>query len=667
MTMKTSSIDLNVPAKVLPVTVTNMTMKEYWIYDDGLGDKWWSGGANPKPYRWELTLSVNPISHGSHLTRTPFKYDGLDILVGDFIAGATDGKALQIISITEKTETSVVCVVEDILRYNTFRNPSGIGIFTVPGQAVIFELNEFGDPMIDPLPLGIVSSDFYANVNSRFKYLNPRAHFVLEKLNHNFEVGDVIGMSDTGEYELSSNSNLDKLIGTVTHIGPGPHKFMIRPMNGTIDFSPALPGNAGDFVYASTDGSGDLTTEPSGAALFLNICDAVPSTVRGKVLNGTTIAGNKLKINGAVVDLTNTDIIGVVSDINNLTWLHKVYATSESPYTEAVSDMVTYPAIYGLVGGYPPFSANINGVTVNFGTTTAGNAEYSQNVAIAEDLVADIIAANIPNIEVRASGGKLYMTETQGGSITIVNQTNDVNGNPFAGPNSISSLGTYYDASENKVLVLTRPDGGEIIISNLEGTPCEDFGIVSGHNGSYPIGMDIEQGIRKAGITVVSDITARDGLNNVLVGDQAYVLNAGHGEWSLFIWNGSQWVVVATEDSAATDANSLHHTYVMPSEAEGDTEVIEMGRISPHSRVVSVLVEVIEPFSGYSSTPTLNIGTATNVSELVSDALIDLETVGSYSLTPDFHYEGEDELGIVATLAHYNSTNGEIKISVSYV
>ena len=105
----------------------------------------------------------------------------------------------------------------------------------------------------------------------------------------------------------------------------------------------------------------------------------------------------------------------------------------------------------------------------------------------------------------------------------------------------------------------------------------------------------------------------------------------------------------------------------MPSEADGDTEVIEMGRISPHSRVVSVLVEVIEPFSGYSSTPTLNIGTATNVSELVSDALIDLETIGSYNLTPDFHYEGDDELGIVATLVHYNSTNGEIKISVSYV
>lgn len=665
MTMKTSAIDLNVPAKVLPATVTNMTMKEYWIYDDGMGDKWWGGGANPKPYRWELTLTLTPISHGSHLTRTPFKYDGFDVLVGDFIAGATDGKALQIISITEKTSTSVVCVVEDVLRYNTFRNASGIGIFTVPGQAVIFELNEFGDPMIDPLPLGIVSSDFYANVNSRFKYLNPRAHFVLEKENHNFEVGDVIGMSDEGDYEVSSSSNLDKLIGTITHIGPGPNKFMIRPMNGTIDFSPSLPGNAGDFVYASIDGSGDLTTNPTGAAVFLNIKNAVPSTVRGSVLNATTTSGNKINLNGTEITFTGPSISSAVNNINAYTSEHKVTASNATALTEAVSDISS--AIYGLVGGYPPFSASINGVTVNFTTTTAGQSEYSQTVAIAEDMVADIIAANIPNISARASGGKLYITETQGGSITIVDLTNDTNNNPFAGTSSISGLATYYDASTAKSLLLTRADGGEIIVSNVTGTPCEDFGIVSGHNGSYPIGMDIEQGIRKAGITVVADLVARDALYNVLVGDQAYVLDAGQGEWGLYIWNGSAWVVVATQDSAATDANSLHHTYVMPSQVEGNIEVIEMGRISPHSRVVSVLVEVITPFTGYSDVPTLNIGVDGNISELVSDALIDLENVGSYNLTPDFHYEGEEEVNIIATLAHNGSTNGEIKITVTYV
>ena len=91
---KTSAIDLNVPAKVLPVSVTSQTSDEQWAYDDGLGDTWWSGGSNPKSFRWELTMTVTAVNHGSHLTRTPKKFDGFDVVVGDYIAGATDGRAL---------------------------------------------------------------------------------------------------------------------------------------------------------------------------------------------------------------------------------------------------------------------------------------------------------------------------------------------------------------------------------------------------------------------------------------------------------------------------------------------------------------------------------------------------------------------------------------------
>ena len=35
---KTSAIDLNVPAKVLPCTVTSATSVANWEYDDGKGD-----------------------------------------------------------------------------------------------------------------------------------------------------------------------------------------------------------------------------------------------------------------------------------------------------------------------------------------------------------------------------------------------------------------------------------------------------------------------------------------------------------------------------------------------------------------------------------------------------------------------------------------------------
>jgi hypothetical protein len=126
---KTSAIDLNVPAKVISCTVISAKNIASWPYDDGLGDNWWAGASNAKAYRWEITMGVTQVNHGSHLTRTPFRFDGFDITVGDFIAGATDGRALQIVSIIEKTALSVTCQVEDRLRYNTFRSAAGTGIF----------------------------------------------------------------------------------------------------------------------------------------------------------------------------------------------------------------------------------------------------------------------------------------------------------------------------------------------------------------------------------------------------------------------------------------------------------------------------------------------------------------------------------------------------------
>ena len=52
-------------------------------------------------------MTVTAVAHGSHLTRTPKVFNGFDIVVGDYIAGATDGRALQIVSIISKTATTL--------------------------------------------------------------------------------------------------------------------------------------------------------------------------------------------------------------------------------------------------------------------------------------------------------------------------------------------------------------------------------------------------------------------------------------------------------------------------------------------------------------------------------------------------------------------------------
>ena len=671
---KTSAIDLNVPAKVIPVSVSARITDAQWDYDDGLGDLWWSGGSQPKAYRWQLTMTVTTVNHGSHLTRTPKKFDGFDIVVGDYIAGATDGRALQIVSITSKTATSCVCLVEDRLRYNTFRSSAGNGIFTVPGNAVIFQINENGHPMIDPLPVGIVSSDFYANVNSRFQYLNPQMNYMLDQVAHGFEQGDVVAIDhNTNVFELADAANIERLVGTVTHAGPGPNKFLVRPANGIVDFVPGLPGNPGDFVYPKTDNSGDLTLTDTGVAIFLKLTNAIPSVSRGTVTDGTASAADKLEINETDVLFTTNSggtvsINNAVTDINATTSSHGVVASSTPAPNTITSYAATHGSAYGLVGGFPPFSASINGTTVNFSTTTAGQAAYSMAVAIAEDMADDINSVGIANVTATHVSGNLVITHSLGNAFTIVNGTSDTNGNDFAGTASIASLGTSYNAASGATLKLTRSDGGEIILTDKVGTPTVDFGIMSGHSGSYALGLNVEKGIRSGGgITVVANMAARNAMNP-LTGDQAHVLDTGEGEWALYLYSGSAWTLIANEDSAATDANSLSHTFTTPVGGFGNTSTIVLGRVSSNSRILSVLVECTTAIAGYSGgTPSLIVCVQSDTDRFMADYENDIETIGSYVTNPDYHYAGATELEIKCAFAHYGATSGDLKVTVTYV
>jgi len=670
---KTSAIDLNVPTKVISVNVTSQSTDALWEHDDGLGDLWWEGGSQPKAYRWELTMTVTAVSHGSHLTRTPKVFNGFDIVVGDYIAGATDGRALQIVSITSKTATTVVCKAEDRLRYNTFRSSSGSGIFTVPGGAVVFQINENGHPMIDPLPTGIVSSDFYANVSSRFQYLNPQMNYMLDQTAHGFEAGDVVAMDNTTNvFELADAGNIERLVGTITHPGPGPDKFLLRPANGIVDFVPGLPGNPGDFIYPKTDSSGDLTLTNTGVAIFLKLSNAIPSISVGSIIGGVASAADKLEINDTDV-LFTTNSGGVVSinnavtDINALSSTHKVVASSTPAPNTIASDTSTYGSAYGLIGGYVPFSASINGQTVNFSTSTAGQAAYGIAVGIAEDMATDINAAGLPNITASFPGGLLTLVHSQGTAFTIVNGTADANGNNFAGTGSVASLGTSYSAASGATLKLTRSDGGEIILFDKVGTPTLDFGVMSGHSGSYSLGLNVEKGIRSGGgITVLADMAARNALSP-LTGDQAHVLDTGESEWALYLYSGSSWTLIANEDSAATDANSLSHTFTTPVGGFGNTSTIVLGRISSNSRVLSVLVEVTNVMTGYSTIPSLEVGVASDPDRFMGSDENDLESSGSYVTNPDYHYAGATELEIKCALSHYGSTAGDIKVTVTYV
>ena len=334
MSYKTSHIELNVPNKVLGVSVSSITGKTVWPHANGSSDRWYSGGASPKNYQWTIVMSVTAQAHGSHLTRKDREFNGLDVAVGDWIAGASDGKCLKIISVSAKSTNAVTCVVEDVARYNTFKSNTGNGIFGT-GSCVIFTLNESGHPMLDPLPSGIVSSDFYANVNSRFQYLNPQLNYLLEKTSHGFSVGDVVAISGTGEFVKANASLVTKSFGVVVENGPGPNSFMISPNNRIIDFVPAIPGNAGDFVYADTDG--DLTTSDTGKIMFLKIKDAVQTTTTGSAVDPTVVDGTVVSFNGVSHTFngagTASTISEMVTQINGLSGTSITASTTPAPTT----------------------------------------------------------------------------------------------------------------------------------------------------------------------------------------------------------------------------------------------------------------------------------------------------------------------------------------------
>ena len=657
----TNQIQLNIPTKVLPVSVSDIEGTEYWNYPNRDDDPWYSGGTSRRFYRWRITFSVSSVSHGSNLTRDDFTFNGLDVRVNDWIAGASTPKCLKIISVEAKTPSSVTCIVEDWLRYNTFRASNGVGIFGT-GAAVVFTLNENGIPMLDPLP-GTVSQSFFSTVISRFQYLNPQLNYVLEQENHSFAKGDAIAVTTSG-FAKANADTAAQLVGLVTEPGPGPNYFMVSPTNRIIDFDPAIPGVQGESIYVDTDGTLSNVSTATNKIIFLNLTGPNPTVLTGSVADPVVTASTDISINDA--EITTGGAIGtVISDINAQTANTKVVASSVPKPTVITSDSAG--AVYGLVGGYIPFSATINGTLVNFTTDTAGQAAYGQQFAIAEDMATDINAASITNLEASFTTSELILTETNGDSITIVNGTSDANGNTFVGASNISGLPAFTSATAEVLLQLSRADGGEILILDSSLNFQNDTGLFSGQNGSLPLAINVEQGSRTGGTSVVADIAARDALSS-LAGDQAYVVDAGNAEWGLFLYTGSSWVQISNQDSSTVDARTLVTTFTAPIAGGGSSTTQNLGSISPGRKITTISVDVSQAFN--SVTPaTVEVGILADPDQFMTVSDSDLNTVEDYIVLPEYVHAATEtsELVVQARLNHYSATDGVVTVKVTYL
>lgn len=645
---KTTFVGINKPAKVVIGTADAFAPNALWPHANGSADPYWAGGNNPQPYRWTVTFSISESFHGSHLTRTPFRFNANDIDVGDFVAGADDGKVCEIMSILAKDDFTLTAIVEDRLRYNTFRSATGDGLFTCPGNVIFFQINELGYPMIDPVP-STAASSFADNVMSRFQYMNPLTNYVLEKKNHGFQQGDAICIED-GEFVPSNANNVNKFIGTVVYPGPGPDQFILRPANGIIDFIPNLPGNVGDYVYPSLDGTGDLVTgDESRKPIFMKIADAIPTYTIGTNTATEALAGDVININGLEITLNEATLDQAVEIINVYSPICKIAASKVNAATGIISN--TAELALGVIAGVVPFVANINGTDVEFTTTTNGTITFGDpTYADVNDMATDINMAGIENIVASISGsGELILTHLVGGSITIAN----VSGNDFAGPASATGLPLHVDANTTTfVLKLEDPHGGPMTLRDVQGQFFTNAGVISGQNGRYAIGLNIEQGLRSSATTVVATIAARDALH-ALIGDQCYVIDDGNGEWATYLYDATEWIKIAGKRAVAVDARTITETLDLP----GTTTTI--GTVSEDRRVLNVSVTVLEDLMDAPDF-TVDVGEET----LWQFSQHGAPFAGTYSVESDLMTLNRQDITVNIPS---NTASGSVRVEVTYI
>lgn len=674
---------LNIPLKSIQLSTISITPTDVMPWYNPTEFPVQPGNPQPspqqKPYRWLISCDVLQQTQSSYLTRQPGAYNGQDISVGQWIANTASGAAWQIISVTAKTTQTIEFIVQDVYRYNTFRDITQQGNGSPPaGYYVAFKVSDSGVPEIDPVPEVGVSANFFTNLLSRFEYINLQYDFPLFQAGNTFEVNDVVGTdASTNTFVLASNTTMIP-IGRVTSVSDTiPGWFTVNPVQKITDFLDTLPGNIGSLIYTDPNNPGGLTLTPGGSQIYLKIRNNTQS-VSYSIPESSSTPGNVFQINEVDVTIGGTGSLDDLISATNLV----------APQSGVNAYKVLVPAInqtnaadlsplYGeplLSIAIPVATATINGITVQFNieSTDAGYAGYTRVAG----MVASINAANIPNIVASALGTSTIILEnTAGGTITIVNGVADSNGVYFAGPTSGSGLALTTPATTLNRAKFLAIDSRPIDFLDVVGSPTGDYGLISVENGVKACGMYIAEGIRTSTSTVVSNLAQLNALQPYL-GDQAYVIDSDDGngnnvgEWSLWLYNGTTWIQTSNQDSATTDAKSLEYTVTISSPAS-----INIGTISTGRRITLITVEVIEQFSANAS---LAIGYQIDnpvpplpvIDGLMASGLIDLTVPGTYTTSTDILFGTDTEQGDVTITANFvanGSTTGSAQIIVSYV
>lgn len=162
-------------------------------------------------------------------------------------------------------------------------------------------------------------------------------------------------------------------------------------------------------------------------------------------------------------------------------------------------------------------------------------------------------------------------------------------------------------------------------------------------------------------VIVVPDIPARDQLQPV-TGSQALVEDRGNGQWGLFVYDGTQWLIIGTEGSTDSEAKTL----TVDLEFDSPSQILA-GKVPNNSRITIITNTVSVAFDGNAE---LDIGDTDVNNRLFPREFVDLSLADTYFVQSNFVYTTSTDPGDTEIFLFYSAggaTQGQARIVITYV
>lgn len=421
----------------------------------------WNGVS--KSYQWTATLAITAQSMSGVNTRQKFTYNGLDVNVGMWIANLSNGLAWQIVNISAKTATSVSVTLQDIFRYNTYRDATHTGNGKpATGSYVVFELSEDGVPMIDPAPSG-VGVNFLSSLTSRFQYVNNQFDFTLTQ-------SGVPGPLATVSITLGGSSYVD---GTYTNVpltggtGTGAQGTFVIVSGVVVTVAITNVGTGylvGDVVSASNTNLGG-TGSGFSAKVSANFA-------YGDVIAVSSSTNTFVRVDGA-----NLNVIGTITAVDDTGTVFAINAIQK-----IVDNLNSLPGVVGdIIYSDPSNPGRL--------TTTAGGTEVYLQIRnqTQSTTSSNSFASNTSSI---TTAGNTFQLNGITIIVTGLGSLNDVIGDVNA-ITSITGITATLVGTGPYSVTFTASDARPINFEDTAGITTTDVGLISVENGVKAAGMYI--------------------------------------------------------------------------------------------------------------------------------------------------------------------------------